>query len=195
VLGLSEGKRSDSRTGLKAPLRHERQATALDGSAHRSVYYRNTGASDRADGPCVLTAEQSIEKAACFVEDNGIASLDELTLDSVVTISRMVATGGGNRGQFLQPQPEAVGYIVVLKRGSGRPAPPDQRRRLRCWSRSAPVARSLPRSATTRPDGRSRSRRRSRPSSRRQTRRRRVWRTSGAAAESRRGSCRPKTVN
>ena len=67
----------------------------------------------------MLTAEESLEKAAAFIADNHLAAPDELTLDGVVSIRQMTVTAEEIAANKYSHTPEIVGYVVMLKRDLG----------------------------------------------------------------------------
>jgi hypothetical protein len=119
VLGFTEGASVDSLLPEKKPSTMDDKQQLWVDRRTGNRYYRQTPVSEQAQGPCVLTVEESLEKAVAFVEDHGLAPLDELTLDGVVTISRMIASAEEIDTNTYSHKPEISGYIIVLKRNLG----------------------------------------------------------------------------
>jgi hypothetical protein len=119
VLGYTESASTEGQAGQKRFSKTDDKRQLWTDERTGTVYYRDTEASEVAPGPCVLTVEQSIEKAASFIADNALAALNELTLDGVVTIRQMIATADEVAANKYSHTPEIVGYLIVLKRNLG----------------------------------------------------------------------------
>ncbi|MCU0914463.1 MAG: hypothetical protein MUC88_07880 [Planctomycetes bacterium] len=113
VLGYTDGARTRTLGGTDNP-----QQLWVD-PATDSVYYRKPQASERASGPCTLTEDESLRKAAAFVAEQGLAPLEELAVDGVVTITDMLASAAEIAARKYSHQPQTAGYIVTFKRDLG----------------------------------------------------------------------------
>ncbi len=87
------------------------------GSGH--LYYRDTRCQEGDVHPCRLAQEQAVDIASSFLATSQIVGKDEVAVDRVISVNRMVATKEEILSDTRTSDPEVARYIVVFKRNLG----------------------------------------------------------------------------
>jgi len=115
--------------GDATPLYEQRRSQSLyqlDGQdearvdhGNDSFIYRNPEAYEGIGEGVRLTQSECIDRALSLLMDHEIVQLDEIELDSVISINQMSATLDEIEADTFNSEPEVVGYIAVFKRRLG----------------------------------------------------------------------------